>query len=33
MSTSPLDRLASALGRYVEPNVGMSLADAGASSR
>jgi len=30
MSTSPLDVLASALGRYVEPNVGMSLADAGA---
>jgi ATP-binding protein involved in chromosome partitioning len=30
MATSPLDRLASALGRYVEPNLGLSLADAGA---
>jgi ATP-binding protein involved in chromosome partitioning len=30
MATSPLDRLASALGRYVEPNLGMSLAEAGA---
>ncbi len=30
MATSPLDRLASALGRYVDPNLGMPLADAGA---
>jgi ATP-binding protein involved in chromosome partitioning len=30
MATSPLDLLASALGRYVDPNLGMPLADAGA---
>ncbi len=30
MPTASLDRLSSALGRYVEPNLGMSLAEAGA---
>ncbi|HTL50331.1 MAG TPA: iron-sulfur cluster carrier protein ApbC [Steroidobacteraceae bacterium] len=30
MVTSPLDRIANALGRYVDPNLGMPLADAGA---
>ena len=30
MAPDPLDRLKSALGRYVEPNLGMTLAEAGA---
>ncbi|MGH8203080.1 MAG: iron-sulfur cluster carrier protein ApbC [Steroidobacteraceae bacterium] len=30
MPTASLDRLSSVLGRYVEPNLGMSLAEAGA---
>ena len=30
MATDPLDRLKDALGRYVEPNLGMTLAEAGA---
>ncbi|HKX59737.1 MAG TPA: hypothetical protein VJN00_10235, partial [Steroidobacteraceae bacterium] len=30
MAPDPLDRLKDALGRYVEPNLGMTLAEAGA---
>ena len=30
MAPDPLDRLKNALGRYVEPNLGMTLAEAGA---